>query len=64
MNEGQPGLSDNLQAFVSAGIISDNAAHLLPDPQKTAIQNLSQSEIDTIISVHEKVGAILSPCFI
>lgn len=53
-----------LRAFIDAKIISEAVARALPPNQRTAIENLSQGQINTIIEVHSAVGPIMIPNFI
>lgn len=53
-----------LQALVDAECISSHAAAALPETQKTAIENLAPSQIDTLIDVRRLVGAVTNSNFI
>jgi fumarylacetoacetate (FAA) hydrolase family protein len=48
----------NLQALIAGQCLKAHLVDTLTDAQKTAIENLSHSQIQTLVEVRQLVGAI------
>ena len=51
-------IGPKLQELVAADCISQEEAYKLSDPQKTAIENLPRSQIETLKEVRQATGPI------
>lgn len=54
----------NLQALIDGGCLKANLVNTLSDAQRTAIENLSNSQIQTLIEVRRLVGTIAGSDYI